>query len=164
MVDIIYHACTTKFDGTSNRLINVSHIKYEDAQIGVQSLWDTGATISCISMSVVSKLSLVACGKRNIQTPSGNKIVNTYLLDIILPNNVKIQDVEVCDSDIGNQGIDLLIGMDIISKGDFAVSNYNGKTVFSFRFPSKQVTDYVQQINVDNLCGKKHGKGKRKRK
>ena len=31
---------------------------------------------------------------------------------------------------------DVLIGMDIINLGDFAVSNHNGKTTFSFRMPS----------------------------
>ena len=36
------------------------------------------------------------------------------------------------DSEIGNQGIDVLIGMDIISMGDFAVSNFSGKRQFSF--------------------------------
>ena len=45
-------------------------------------------------------------------------------------------------SKIGAQGIDVLIGMDIISKGDFAVSNYNGKTQFSFRLPSQEDVDY----------------------
>ena len=31
---------------------------------------------------------------------------------------------------------DIIIGMDVISKGDLAVTNYEGKTVLSFREPS----------------------------
>ena len=50
-------------------------------------------------------------------------------------------------SKIGAQGIDILIGMDIISKGDFAISNYNGKTQFSFRLPSQQDVDYKSEYN-----------------
>jgi hypothetical protein len=46
------------------------------------------------------------------------------------------------DSEIGNQGIDVLIGMDIISLGDFAISNFDGKTQFSFRIPSQRHVEY----------------------
>ena len=50
-------------------------------------------------------------------------------------------------SKIGAQGIDVLIGMDIISKGDFAISNYDEKTQFSFRLPSQKDVDYKQELN-----------------
>jgi hypothetical protein len=33
-------------------------------------------------------------------------------------------------------GTDVLIGMDIISMGDFAITNARGKTIFSFVIPS----------------------------
>lgn len=46
------------------------------------------------------------------------------------------------DSEIGKQGIDVLIGMDIISNGDFAISNYEGRTQFSFRIPSQEHIEY----------------------
>jgi|GEM_PF-6449700 len=29
-----------------------------------------------------------------------------------------------------------LLGADIVAMGDFAISNYNGKTIVNFRFPS----------------------------
>jgi hypothetical protein len=54
--------------------------------------------------------------------------------------------------------------MDIIGQGDFAVSNYGGKTVFTFRVPSKQMIDFVAQENAQAVIGAKHGQGKRKRK
>ena len=63
-------------------------------------------------------------------------------MDIILNNEVIFTDWNVMVSKIGAQGIDILIGMDIISKGDFAISNYDGKTQFSFRLPSQQDVDY----------------------
>jgi len=34
--------------------------------------------------------------------------------------------------------------MDVITMGDFCVSNFNGVTTFSFRVPSEGKTDYVQ--------------------
>lgn len=35
--------------------------------------------------------------------------------------------------------------MDIIGQGDFAVTNYQGKTVFSFRMPAAECIDFVKQ-------------------
>ena len=71
-----------------------------------------------------------------IATPSGTAIYNKYMIDIELPNDIEIKDVTVCESEIGAQKLDLIIGMNIISKGDFAISNYNNKTKFSFRIPT----------------------------
>ena len=157
-------AFTTRSNGgLMSQLVNQVVVKTKDKTTNAIALWDTGATGTCISTDVVKSLSLVATGMKNIKTPSGQSQVNTYLVDIILPNNVTIKDVEVCDSDIGNQGIGVLIGMDIIKMGDFTVSNYNNNTVFSFRIPSQSVTDYVLQISIQNKIGT-HGKGKKKHK
>ena len=68
--------------------------------------------------------------------------VYTYLVDIILPNNMKIKQVKMCSSKIGAQNLDLLIGTDIINKGDFAISNYKKNTCFTFRIPSKECIDF----------------------
>jgi hypothetical protein len=40
---------------------------------------------------------------------------------------------------------DVLIGMDVIAGGDFAVTSYLGKTHMSFRMPSVQCIDFVKQ-------------------
>lgn len=135
----------------SKRLKSNVTIHYDGRQLSVVALWDTGATNSCISRSVVSGLNLVSNGSMPILTPSGDITVNTYLVDVTLPNDVYIPDIMVCDSEIDNQGIGMLIGMDIITKGDFAVSNYNGKTVFSFRMPSESRLDFVSGIKLSNI-------------
>ena len=47
---------------------------------------------------------------------------------------------------LGNMaGADILIGMSIISQGDFAITNQGGKTTFSFRMPSSGTIDYKQE-------------------
>lgn len=160
----IYHAFTVKNTSLVNQLISEAWVIYCDKRVRAKALWDTGATGTCIAYNIVKQLALLPTGRRNIKTPSGCKEVNTYLVDILLPNKVCIRDVVVCDSDIGDQGIDVLIGMDVILCGDFSVSAANKKTTFSFRLPSKQATDFVQQINFENARGPKHGKGNKKRK
>lgn len=75
-------AFTSSYEAISNRLINKSVVKNNDDIYEAKTLWDTGATISCISHDVVQKLNLVSTGKRAISTPSGAKEVDTYLVDI----------------------------------------------------------------------------------
>ena len=156
-------AFVTKSNGFMNRLVNNVIILFNEKQIEIQGLWDTGATNSCISMEVVERLELIKTGFSDVKTPSGQSRRNTYLIDVALPNHVIVKDVRVNDSEIGKQGLGILIGMDIIRLGDFAVSNYNGKTVFTFRHPSQKCIDFVTPINIQNIIGKKHGSGKKKR-
>lgn len=159
----VFRAFTFKYPGRVNQLKTQVDIFYNGKAVSGVALWDTGATGSCISDQKVKDLELVPTGKITMTTPQGKTEENTYLVDIVLPNNVTVQGVVVNGSRIGEQGLDLLIGMDIISMGDFVISQPSRGTVFSFRHPSKEMTDYVKQINIENLTGK-HGKGKRKRK
>jgi len=124
---------------------------YDPAQNGVrhpqihsfQSLWDTGATGSVISTNVVSALGLKPVGKRKVFHANGESIVNTYIVNIVLPNSVAFSALPVTEGVLN--GTDILIGMDIISKGDFAVTSSQGKTKFSFQIPSTHDTDYVKE-------------------
>ena len=123
-----------------------------DKEINVIAQWDTGASITCISHESANSLKLKSVGKANINTPSGSKEVDAFLLDVKLPGRITIKDLRVIDSEIGQQGIGLLIGMDIIGLGDFAVSNYNGKTKFTFRAPSVGHVDFNQPVFIGE-CG-----------
>lgn len=157
-------AFTTKYNGISNRLLTKVNVICNGNVVECGALWDTGATNCCVSQNVVKKLSLLPTGKVNMTTPNQTSERDTYLVDLILPNNVQISDVCVIDSDIEKQGIGMLIGMNIISLGDFTVSNFQGKTTFTFRMPSEATTDYVKKVQVANVIGTPHGKGKRKKK
>lgn len=152
------------YDQISRTLKSDVTVQYDNKSETVVALWDTGATITCISEELASKLSLIPTGKIDMSGSTGSSVQNTYLVDIILPNNVKIDGLQVCDSSIGKQKLDMLIGMDIITKGDFAVSNYANKTAFSFRTPSENKINYVLDTRISNLIGNLHGKGKRKKK
>ena len=162
----VYHAFIQEYTAKHNRLlteIELTNPLNNSVAKGL-ALWDTGVTSSCISDSVAGKLDLKPTGMMNIRTPSGSKEVRTFLVNIKLPNYLSVVDVPVCETDIGNQDIDVLIGMDIILLGDFSVSNFNDRTVFSFRHPSKTTTDYVKQLKVEDVIGRRHGNGKKKRK
>lgn len=141
-----YSAFTTAYSGRSNRLINEAFIKANNEEMHTSSAqWDTGATKTCISQAVIDRLGLIPVGQTMVKTPSGERMLSMYVVDILLRNNVIVSDVLVIGSEIGNQGIDLLIGMDIIGLGDFAVTNLNGITQFTFRLPSVESIDFVKQ-------------------
>jgi predicted aspartyl protease len=106
-------------------------------------LWDTGATSSVITAQVASQCGLSPISMTRVYHANGFADVNVYLVNIILPNNVIICNVQVSEGIL--TGTDVLIGMDVIASGDFAVSNKDGKTMFSFRFPSIEHLDFVNQ-------------------
>ncbi|MDO4981042.1 MAG: SEC-C metal-binding domain-containing protein [Prevotellaceae bacterium] len=106
-------------------------------------LWDTGASSSCISKRLAKDLGLVQTGVANTFTAAGPSQTKTYVVNIGLPNHVQIPMVMVSEAELN--GFDVLIGMDVITLGDFSITNVNGKTVFSFRIPSTETIDYVQQ-------------------
>ncbi len=139
---MIMSVFTEKYNHIENRLINKAIVEANNRALPVIAQWDTGATGTCISKDLVRQLQLNPTGKIQVRTPSGIGIMNKYLIDIVLNNEVVIKDVIVMDSEIGNQGIDILIGMDIIRLGDFAVSNYDRKTQFSFRIPSQEHIEF----------------------
>ncbi len=141
-----YSAFTTAYNGRSNRLIIEAFIKANNEEMHTSSAqWDTGATKTCISQAVIDRLGLIPVGQTMVKTPSGERMLSMYVVDILLRNNVIVSDILVIGSEIGNQGIDLLIGMDIIGLGDFAVTNLNGVTQFTFRLPSVESIDFVNQ-------------------
>lgn len=144
----LYLAFTLKSKDISKRLITDIFINLDKEDIyknrAWRGVWDTGATRSAIDKRIVDELNLTSVGKARLSTANGEKIVNTYRISMILPNEVIISNVLVSEVDLG-EDCDLLVGMDIISKGDFSITNKNGETVFSFRTPSIKEIDYVKE-------------------
>lgn len=166
-------AFTTRFNGRSNILHNqivilppedFPSIQFEPIEI--TAIWDTGATHTCITEKLAKKLGLIPTTKRETKTAGGSKVSDVYVVDIGLPNQYKIKSVQVGAVEI-HDGVDALIGMDIIGAGDFAVSNVDGITMFSFRMPSLKAVDYVEITQRDtqkkSSTGNKQSK-KKKRK
>lgn len=109
-----------------------------------RALWDTGATASVITQKIVDELGLKPIGMTKVHTASHSDIVaEVYLVSIFLPNRVVVPNIKVTKGNI--TGHDMLIGMDIISRGDFAITYNGGNTTFSFRIPSSTEIDFVQQ-------------------
>jgi hypothetical protein len=109
------------------------------------AVWDTGATSTCISENIAMQFSFRLSGQANIRSVTGTSKCNTYLLALHpFGERIIIPELEVSGC-IENIGCDILIGMDVISMGDFAICNKNLSTTFSFRIPSVGSINFVSE-------------------
>lgn len=135
-------------------------------------IWDTGATNTVITQEVVDKLGLKPIGITRVNTASEqNKETTQYIVDIYLKDDLCIENVVVTLGKLGGN-FHCLIGMDIITIGDFSLTNMDGKTTMSFRVPSCHEVDYVKNMNLGTihknippgLPGSKFAAAKKKRR
>lgn len=132
------------------------------------AIWDTGATHSAITKKVVDDLGLKPTGVRETRHADGKSLNNTYLVNILLPNkvivgNVRVTEVKLIpdDNTSDDKQPQLLIGMDIIGLGDFAVTNADGKTTFSFRVPSVKEINFIPDAQESNVMESGNRKARR---
>ena len=121
-----------------------------------EALWDTGATGSVITQKIVNECSLKPIDMVQVNTAGGMCNCLVFLVSIWLPNNFVYTNARVTLANI--QGTDILIGMDIIKFGDFAITNKDGITVFSFRFPSVEHIDFTGKLNTGEINFKNIGR------
>jgi hypothetical protein len=57
-----------------------------------------------------------------------------YSVDIRLPNEITVSNVLVSEF-VDNGTFDVILGMDIITFGDFSISNFNRESLFQFSYP-----------------------------
>ena len=106
----------------------------------VSALWDTGAWSSVITQKVVTALGLSPVDHVRACGVNGWYDAPVYIVDVTLPNKIKISNLLVS---LGTMtAADMLIGMDVISMGDFKLIN-DGKTSFSIRTPSEGDAPFV---------------------
>jgi len=114
--------------------------------IRYKAIWDTGTTITVITERIIRHLGLKPNGEIIVRNTTCDKKSKVFLVNIILPNNIMFDNLKVTEGKISSD-VDVLIGMDIISKGDFAITNKDSKTVLSFGYPSSQVIDFTGEIS-----------------
>lgn len=116
-------------------------------------LWDTGAQGTVISANVAKKIGLIPMSMTRVHHANGEAVVNVYLVNVVLPNSVGFSNLKVTEGIL--DGFDVLIGMDIITLGDFAITNVNNNTTFSFRIPSLNEIDFAKEDNSSTMIPQK---------
>ena len=110
----------------------------------MRSLWDTGASVSLISARVAKVLGLASIGKSGVSGYNeGIDVKDTYCVHVGLPTGDIVTNIMAMEFD--SDEYDVVIGMDVIGKGDLAVTNLNDRTTFSFRIPSEEEIDFSKE-------------------
>ena len=121
-------------------LVNISSMRHgAQRATPFKCLWDTGASMSLVSPHVADTLKLDILDETvKIRSGLGAKAeidVRVAFLHIVLgaiPIELKVGVVDMPSSDAD---IDVLLGMDLISQGSFAISYDGGQMLFSFCYP-----------------------------
>ena len=92
-------------------------------------MWDTGSSATILSHRLVTELHPTPFQKGGIVGIGGETDGNTYLLHVFLPTGDVVTCHEVYEANID---CDAIIGMDIITKGDFHLESRSGRTTFIF--------------------------------
>lgn len=143
----VTHNFTQKFGGTQRVIameIEITPLGDDTKRFKTFGIWDTGATSTVITKEVFDKLGLIQNGFSNVSTATESDVrKETYLTSVYLKADLRIDGIEVTVGTIAaDKGIHCLIGMDIITQGDFSITNVEGKTCLSFRMPSLKEIDY----------------------
>lgn len=143
--------------------IAISQIEESKSIIQTKAIWDTGASSTVITKEIFDQLKLTQFGVATVSTASVSNVTQpTYLVDVYLKPDVRIQGLEVTVGVIAAEhGINCLIGMDIITLGDFSITNLDNKTCMSFRLPSQHEVDFVQTFNRQKRVIESHFASKR---
>lgn len=173
------NAFTLKYNRLMNFLPYEVEVSFLNNKIKLKkAIWDTGASASSINIKYAEVLGLKPVSYTTINTANGPCPVPMFYVDIKFNENLSINGVLVTGANLVE--IDMLLGMDIIMRGQFTISNNSEGTTISFLSPSGPTTDYVATINkktasllkkigrngmcpcgsgkkVKNCCGPKYG-------
>ncbi|MDN5201616.1 hypothetical protein QQ008_09595 [Fulvivirgaceae bacterium BMA10] len=109
----------------------------------IKAIWDTGATDTCINEKIVNLIGLISAGKIEVINTSHKKLVEVYPVELHLPNGLWC--ALTCAASIQKEiDCDMLIGMDVITQGDFCITNENGNTIVSFTIPHRNKIDFCE--------------------
>jgi hypothetical protein len=116
----------------------------------MQGVLDTGCNTSSISQRLARTLNLTSFIGGWSRTSAGMIPVSFYKVDIILPQGIRFLGMDVADFVTDNvpkpvkteEEFDILIGMDIITAGDLAITDDDGNTIVSYRKPHGPFIDF----------------------
>jgi predicted aspartyl protease len=112
----------------------------------VKAMIDTGATISAITSRMAARMGLKSEKEGEFSYAKGSGISPIYLFDVIFPGDKVFENIEAVEID-DDRHSDFLIGMNIISQGDMALTSVNGKAAFSFRCPpAEKYIDFEKEL------------------
>jgi predicted aspartyl protease len=100
------------------------------------AIWDTGASCSVITQKVVDALGLKPIGITRSRHAQGETDTEVFLISLRFPQSIGFPTLRVTRGILGDH-LQVLIGMDVISRGDLSITNHDGATELNFQVPSQ---------------------------
>ena len=97
-----------------------------------KAIWDTGATMTFVSHDMAERFDATPDDFGTSISATDRNDADIYLATVELPGGIVFSDVEVWDIDLSDHGAEVVIGMDIISRGRLVVDTVDGTPMFSF--------------------------------
>ncbi|MEX1000711.1 MAG: aspartyl protease family protein [Crocinitomicaceae bacterium] len=119
------------------------HITRKPKPHWTSGLWDTGASHCLITKSLAENFDLNPIDKVMVEHAKGRTYENVYLAFLQITDRYYLE-VELTECQSISNNFEIIIGMDVISKGDFAVTSKKGEMCFSFRLPSLTTIDFTK--------------------
>ena len=108
---------------------------YDDiTSYSTNALWDTGAMLSVVSPEIAKKLNLDIVDTIQIVGINGESLAEVSVISLRFPNGATIKDIRVAICSMSPEN-EMIIGMDVITQMDIAITNGGGQTQFSFAIP-----------------------------
>ena len=148
-----HEALTVSYNGITNKIIIPVNVTNDKGICKTfPGLIDTGATNTFVSLELATELGLVSVAIIDSGTANGKAKANVYVADLSLcDGRVVFQKHKVLSANLTEQpGVEMLIGMDILSCGDFALTHKDGNSKASFRVPSCESYDFIPSVNNFN--------------
>lgn len=111
-------------------------VRANGKNVNVIAVWDTGSTQTTIVADIVKELCLNPIGGIYGNTLGGQQKYQWSNVCVILGGGISVSGEMLCsDRCVSNDCKKIILGMDIISLGDFSVKPSGGKTIMTFEVP-----------------------------
>jgi len=111
---------------------HLSETEKKNTVLRKNALIDTGASVTCISQSIVEKLNLIPFDIQNVLTASGETPQLIYDMGILLPlKKSQTHNIQSFSIDLSNQSYEILVGRDVLSYYKFIYDGINNSFTLS---------------------------------
>lgn len=116
------------------------YVRHKNIALKITAMFDTGAETSVISPTLREYLDIPTCCSADIRGVHGVQECDVVRADISFDDNMWFikRRLPVCD--FSRTGIDILIGLDILKKGEFTVKNNKDQVDITF---SMELTEQI---------------------
>ena len=145
---------TKRYNCPHNVLKVIVTIVANEKSKQVIAMIDTGCTNTSIPYNVVKFLDLVSSGYQKMNAVNKSYVCNFYICNMIIEDQIQLNDVMVVglpqlesedETETPTANEQMILGMDILSKCDFAITNKNDGTEFTIAYPSKRSLDLTNE-------------------